>query len=120
MESQEQSDEYEAMKTEFQAEYTELKNIVGEHEKSTAFSPELQNTCIGRKLFGTKDGYIGLGDDTLKADDLVCVLFGGKMPFILRRMEGYYKFIGECYLHGIMESEAVEEGRKNSQWFELR
>lgn len=110
----------EAMKKEFKQEYAELKDAVGDHVKSATFSIELQNTCLGRKLFGTKEGYIGLGDITLQADDLVCILFGGKVPFILRKVEGWYKFVGECYLHGIMLGAALEEGRKRSQFFELR
>ena len=101
----------EAMR-EFAPEYKQLTNAVAKHVKSGTFSRDLQTSCLGRKLFGTKEGYIGVGDVTLQADDLVCLLFGGKVPFILRKMEGHYRFIGECYLHGIMFGEAVGEGLK--------
>jgi hypothetical protein len=111
----------EAMMREFGPEYEQLKNAVAGHVKSATFSMDLQTSCLGRKLFGTKEGYIGVGDVTLQADDLVCVLFGGRVPFILRKMEeGHYRFVGECYLHGIMFGEALGEGLKTRQWFELR
>jgi len=36
------------------------------------------------------------------------VLEGGSVPFVLRGLdEGGYKFIGESYVHGIMEGEAL-------------
>jgi hypothetical protein len=66
-----------------------------------------------------KEGYIGIGDLTLQAGDLVCVLFGGRVPFILRRVKRWYRFVGECYVHGIMLGQVLEEGRNRSQWCEL-
>jgi hypothetical protein len=59
-------------------------------------------TCLGRKLFGTKQGYIGVGDITLQEGDLICVLFGGKVPFIPRRKEDRgYRFVGSVILRGL-------------------
>jgi hypothetical protein len=120
MENAGEHERCQVLKEEFKQGYEELKNAVGDHVKSATFSTELQTTCLGRELFGTRDGYIGLGDITLQGGDLVCVLFGGKMPFVLRQVEGGYRFIGECYVHGIMLGEALEEGRRRSQCFDLR
>ncbi|KAF4632697.1 hypothetical protein G7Y89_g5429 [Cudoniella acicularis] len=79
----------------FCGEYIRLKALVGEeHVKSLTFSRDLQRTCRSRKLFGTKERYIGVGDITLEKGDLVCVLLGGKTPFILRQVVGSkYRFI---------------------------
>jgi hypothetical protein len=41
---------------------------------------------------------------------VVCVLYGGQTPFILRPKVERYQFIGECYVHGIMEGEALDLG----------
>jgi hypothetical protein len=101
------------------ADYNKLKTLVGAHQKAPRFSSDVQVACLGRELFGTQEGYIGIGDVTLQEGDLVCVLFGGKVPFILRPADGRYRFVGECYLHGIMLGEALEKGREKSQWFEL-
>ena len=110
----------EAMMREYGSEYKQLQDAVAKHDKSKTFSGEMQKSCLARKLFGTKEGYIGVGDVTLQANDLVCVLFGGKVPFILRKREEHYRFVGECYLHGIMFGEALDEGQKSRQWFRLR
>jgi len=67
----------------WQPEYERLKGLVGNHIKSPIFSTDLQNSCLGRKLFCTRNGYIGIGDVTLEKGDLACILFGGDVPFIL-------------------------------------
>jgi hypothetical protein len=110
----------EKLRTEWEGEYRRLEALVGEHTKSPKFSRDLQVTCRGRQLFGTEKGYIGIGDITLEIGDLVCVLIGGKTPFILRPVVGgKYRFIGECYVHGIMFGEALEEGLKREKVFTL-
>lgn len=36
--------------------------------------------------------------------DMVCVLVGDEVPFILRKNgDSHYYLIGECYVHGIMD-----------------
>jgi hypothetical protein len=43
----------------------------------------------------------------------VCVLRGGMVPFILRkRGDGYWGFVGEAYVHGIMDGEFVREAKR--------
>jgi hypothetical protein len=59
----------------------------------------------GEKLFG-------LGPPKTKVNDIVCILFGCSVPCILRehRLEDggmYYEFIGESYIYGKMDGEAV-------------
>jgi hypothetical protein len=44
----------------------------------------------------------------LEVDNVVCVLFGGKMPFCLRPWGRHYRLVGECYVHGLMGGEAIE------------
>lgn len=74
-----------------------------------------------RVFFTTQNGYMGFGPPDMKAGDLVYVLLGSKVPFVLRpghplRVEGgegsscnggYYSLVGYCYVHGIMDGEAV-------------
>jgi hypothetical protein len=35
-------------------------------------------------------------------------LFGGSVPYLLRKKGGFYVLIGEVYVHGIMFGEAME------------
>ncbi|TGO14881.1 hypothetical protein BTUL_0047g00430 [Botrytis tulipae] len=61
-----------------------------------------------------------LDPKSVKRDDLVVVLFGSIVPFLLRKIQvGYvqaelgtpgerYKLVGDCYVEGIMEGEILE------------
>lgn len=75
-----------------------------------------------RSFFTTKNGYLGLGPQLLQPGDWVCVLFGAKAPFILRRYNRKCKLVGEAYLHGAKDGEIVgqyEEGRVPHKLFEI-
>lgn len=61
----------------------------------------------GRKLFATDFGYIGLAPPTSIVGDEICVLFGSKVPYVFRREGSYCKFVGECYIFGLMNSEVL-------------
>ena len=70
-----------------------------------------------RLFFTTVSGYIGLGPKVMREDDVVVILSGGEWPFILRPCGAAYQFIGQSYVHGIMDGEAVyrneEKGGKD-------
>lgn len=68
----------------------------------------IENACANRCLLGTSKGYIGIAG-ACEPQDLVCILFGADVPFILRRKGSQYILIGEAYIHGIMDGEAVAE-----------
>jgi hypothetical protein len=51
----------------------------------------------GRSIFTTTEGYMGVCLPTAEAGDLVCILLGGSVPFVLRPGIGHYTFIGEAY-----------------------
>jgi hypothetical protein len=82
------------------------------------FWEQIKRCVVGRKLFQTQRGYLGLGLTSLEPGDQVCILFGGRTPFILRPLnDGTFRFIGEHYIHGTMSGEALNEGRKRCQEF---
>ncbi len=81
-----------------------------------------------RKLVITKEGYIGAVPQETRPEDLICILFGCSVPVVLRKivpprataLETSYQFIGEAYLHGYMDAEAivmlVKENRKIQEY----
>jgi hypothetical protein len=84
-----------------------------------------------RKLAVTKDGFIGAVPQGTEPEDLICVLFGCSVPIVLRKAvsdkatmpETPYKFIGEAYLHGFMDAEAIvmlKKETRNVQHFSLK
>lgn len=80
-----------------------LNELTWGHQLDRAFLMAMASCVVGRKPFRTQDGHIGLGPYVLEPGDLVCVLYGGRVPYILRpRGDGTFVFLGECYVHGIM------------------
>jgi hypothetical protein len=62
-----------------------------------------------RRFFVTSDGKMGLGPICMREGDTVVILCGGKVPFLLREAEaeGRWRLVGECYVEGAMEGEAI-------------
>lgn len=68
---------------------------------------------LGRRLFRTCTGFIGLCPSTTSVGDSVYILGGGTAPFVLRRSniaESTYVLLGHCYVHGIMDGQAASMG----------
>lgn len=76
-----------------------------------------------RRIFFTESSsYLGLGPAILRDGDILCILFGAATPVLLRPAGPAFRFLGECYVHGLMEGEAVEEWRRgnlNLETFQL-
>ncbi|KAI0147064.1 hypothetical protein GGR57DRAFT_506041 [Xylariaceae sp. FL1272] len=73
--------------------------------------PERNFGDAGRQFFGTTNGYMGRGLDSVQRGDIVGVFIGAKVPFVLRPTadnDGLY-LVGECYVHGIMHGEAFRD-----------
>lgn len=48
---------------------------------------------------------MGLASAATAIGDKICIFFGGQVLYVLReRGEGKHEFIGECYVHGLMEA----------------
>jgi len=63
-------------------------------------------------VFLTRDGRIGLAPlgDLVQVGDTCCVIFGATVPFLLTpAREGRHKLISECYIHGVMNGEIMEQ-----------
>lgn len=81
------------------------------------------SAVYGRRVFVTLGGMIGLGPASLQQGDYVAVLFGGLTPFVLRFQDLEYLLVGECYVNGQMDGEAIEEwndGLREDKAFYLR
>ncbi|KAJ4325090.1 hypothetical protein N0V84_003633 [Fusarium piperis] len=69
-----------------------------------AFLTLLRSRCFA----GTDMGLIGYVPMRAKKGDLVVILYGADVPFVVRREAGgRYSLVGECYMHGIMYGDAL-------------
>ncbi|KAL0935598.1 heterokaryon incompatibility [Colletotrichum truncatum] len=67
---------------------------------------------LNRRFFISGKGYFGLGPPSLQAGDAVCILRSGAVAYALRKQSNdCWKYLGECYVHGIMDGEAVQEAK---------
>ena len=59
-----------------------------------------------RRSYLTERGFIGLGPRAMESGDVICLLFGGRIPYLPRRVEGgCYSLVGEIYVHSFMDGE---------------
>ena len=68
---------------------------------------------LGRKLFRTSNGWIGVCPKAAQVGDEVFVLGNCPAPVVLRKADDpdvavqVYRTLGHCYVHGLMYGEAV-------------
>lgn len=72
-----------------------------------------------RRFAVTSTGYYVLGPDAVQFGDVVVVLYGGKTPFLLRRDGSHWLLIGECYVHGLMNGEALDMNGLEEETFSI-
>ena len=63
--------------------------------------------CRGRQFFHTSGDLRGLSSGSPQPGDVLVVLFGGNVPFILREEGDHHKLVSACYVEGIVHGEAV-------------
>lgn len=70
---------------------------------------------LGRVLFVTEQGWMGLAPYGVKTGDEAAIIIGCDIPLVFRRI-GHgltgpeFHLLGECYLHGLMFGEVLQMG----------
>jgi hypothetical protein len=96
------------------------------HETSdmtSKFLKRVESVIWNRRIFETEPSrgfsnpLFGLAPEGTEAGDIVCILFGCSVPVVLKRVEGnsnaqeLCELVGEAYVHGKMDGEAVQDGK---------
>ena len=85
-----------------------LRGPFEEIESDSLLPRHLVQAISGRLLSFTKEGHVGLVPDAAVDGDIVCEILGCKSLLLLRPSpNGNYKVVGECYMHGLMNGEAL-------------
>ncbi|OTA68540.1 HET-domain-containing protein [Hypoxylon sp. EC38] len=74
------------------------------------------SSLADRRVFRTDKGYIGLGSALAEAGDEIVVVKGAKVPLILRTSGAQWTLQGDCFVKGIMRSEAYHEDQCHQMW----
>lgn len=80
-------------------------------EPPTTDDARLIKYALGRRFFVSGDGYFGLAPPNARKGDRVAVLCGTETPFLLQKTDSAFQVVGESYVHGLMNGEAVDEWR---------
>lgn len=90
------------------------KEVLWEHDWQVKYTMQSRSAFIASD---DSRAYLGIGLETLREGDWICVLYGGHTPFILRPLHGTrgkqpheieeWSFVSECYVHGLMDGEAM-------------
>lgn len=63
--------------------------------------------CHGKCFVQTDSELIDLCPSGTRKDDVIAVLYGGRVPYVLRaKNDEEYYLIGECFVQGLMNGEA--------------
>ncbi|KAK8034135.1 hypothetical protein PG993_009130 [Apiospora rasikravindrae] len=77
--------------------------------------PEFALYCecaVERRLGWCGNGWLALLPEGARMGDRIVLAEGGRVPLVLRPDgDGYFTFVGEAYVHGIMNGEAFEQAR---------
>ena len=97
----------------------------GRERNLVRLAGQLRNSVRVYNFYLTSQGFLGMGPQTLEKGDEVFVTKGSRLPLILRPIKdtithnlgipGHkrgYLFVGQCYLHGFMDGEAVKPDTK--------
>lgn len=110
-----------------------LQNFVGQKIANPDYTPDRQTedelvaytlnagiAMLFRRAFMSDSGHIGLGPTHMLEGDLVAVFAGATTPSILRpcSLEGF-EYVGEAYVHGLMDGEDESQAAKEMQSFSI-
>lgn len=66
--------------------------------------------CYHRRFYESEAGRYGWAVDGAMPGDRVAVFYGCDYPFMIRDAgDGKYRIVGDCYIHGLMDGEALGE-----------
>jgi hypothetical protein len=85
-----------------------------ENQTQQEFGDWAESLSEGRSFFVSQKGYTGPLPDRARPGDIISLLLGGEVFYILRPKEENYALVGKCYVRGLMDGEAMEDlGREN-------
>jgi hypothetical protein len=88
-------------------------------DAATRYASSVEMATSGRRLFISSKGYIGLGPPHLRKGDIIVIFLGAELPCLVRYQKDFgFEFVGEVYVHGIMDGEFMN-GEREIEQFEL-
>lgn len=84
-----------------------LRDFEEFQNRAKDFMESFDKYCDNRRFFRTREGRIGWGAEQVRSEDVVVVLEGVAVPFVLRPVERGFEVVGDAFVYGIMDGEAI-------------
>jgi hypothetical protein len=81
-------------------------SVVGQYLK------RVQCVTWNRRFGTTEKGTVGIFPSNARVGDQICILFGCSVPVVLRPQGQVFQLVGECFVYGIMDGEALDRPHK--------
>ena len=94
-----------------------VNNALSDREEAKINYGKLLHAMVrmrdSRAILVTEGGKLGMAASTIQPGDIIAMLLGGDMPFVLRRVgdSDSYTFVADCYVHGFMDGESFIEAK---------
>lgn len=101
-------------------------DVIPEDAEETTIMEVYSTVCrmvMERRFMLTKNGYFGWApdnayDDNLKNQtrlgDLIAIIYGCSTPLVIRPCEDKFQIVGEAYVEGFMDGEAIGDSHRGS------
>lgn len=81
-------------------------NIALSDGNASRFRVAASRACDQRRVFETVEGFYGLGPACAREGDVVVMLYGGPIPFVLREVDNGWWLLGDCFIDPLMPEAA--------------
>jgi hypothetical protein len=89
----------------------DLKECLSAKGDPEVYASLARNFCYNRSFVITSNGQMGIGPSGTRVGDTVAIVPGSGVPYILRYQGSSWMLIGESYIHGLMDGEAIKSHR---------
>ncbi|KAF2204156.1 hypothetical protein GQ43DRAFT_365222 [Delitschia confertaspora ATCC 74209] len=98
-------------------QYAKARVEIEPHQRRQFLQDHFGSKMMGRCFCLTNNGLMGMGSGFMAAGDVVVVPLGCSTPILLRPegSKGEYRFVGDVYINGYMQSNAIEQWRRKKR-----
>ncbi|CAG7557862.1 unnamed protein product [Fusarium equiseti] len=78
------------------------------HGSPERYEALVRNLCFDHAFVTTSEGRMGIAPSNTQVGDVILVIPGGGVPYIARPLGQYWLFVGESYIDGLMDGQALQ------------
>ncbi|KAF8858581.1 HET-domain-containing protein [Acephala macrosclerotiorum] len=97
-----------------------IEEVMPNSQQHALIEASLDHWASSRRFCITQKGRLAFVPSDAQEGDIITILFGGEVPYVLRPLigHGWHNVVGECYVDGIMFGEGLSDEAR-SKIFQL-